>query len=470
VFGKGAIQESSVHGVDIVELFRPVTKLSVMLPHSDRGPDILRTAIRAALSGRPGPVHVNLPADLVTRPVLYVPLRPHEYRPVGSKTVDRQAIACAAQLLAEADHPCLLAGHGVALADASSELVEIAHRLRAPVATSPKGKGVFPENDALSLGVVGFGGHERAEEYIQSPEVDVLVVIGSSMNEFVTNGWSLQPKARTLIQIDLDPMSIGKNYPVDVAVLGDARASLREILALLPSRESATHRLTVRPAELSIQPRPSEEAASTDGRRLSPRRIVAEMRRAMAEDAMLFVDTGNSILWATHYFEVRRPNTYYVDLGLGAMGSAVAGIVGGTMAAPGRRAVGLVGDAAFAMHGCEVHTAVEERLPIVWVVLNNGGHGMVHQGDKLMKGKDLGVSQFRVPLDVAGMARAMGARGERAETLDQFRRLMEEALQLGEPFVIDALIDPTEMAPTLERRVRTLARFFGRSLSVARQR
>jgi acetolactate synthase-1/2/3 large subunit len=180
----------------------------------------------------------------------------------------------------------------------------------------------------------------------------------------------------------------------------------------------------------------------------------------MPDDAMLFVDNGNSILWATHYFEARSPDTYFIDLGLSAMGSAVAGVVGGAMAARGRRAVALVGDAAFAMHGWEVHTAVEERLPIVWVVLNNGGHGMVHQGDTLMKGKDLGVALYRVPLDVAAMARSVGARGVRVETPREFRRAIKQALQCSEPSVIDARVDPNEMPPTLERRVQTLARFF----------
>ena len=130
------------------------------------------------------------------------------------------------------------------------------------------------------------------------------------------------------------------------------------------------------------------------------------------------------------------------------------------MAARGRRAVALVGDAAFAMHGFEVHTAVEERLPIVWVVLNNGGHGMVHQGDQLMKGVDLGVSLFRVPLDIAGLGRAMGARGVRVDSAQDFRREFEAALCADGPTVMDVIIDAEEVAPTLRRRVRTLAQFF----------
>src|SRR5262249_39260124 len=109
---------------------------------------------------------------------------------------------------------------------------------------------------------------------------------------------------------------------------------------------------------------------------LKPQRLIKELRQAMPDDAMLFVDNGCSIIWGVHYFEVRRPHTFFIDLGLASMGSAVAGVVGGALAAPGRRAVALVGDAAFAMNGFEVHTAVEEHLPVIWIVLNNNGHGM----------------------------------------------------------------------------------------------
>jgi acetolactate synthase-1/2/3 large subunit len=180
----------------------------------------------------------------------------------------------------------------------------------------------------------------------------------------------------------------------------------------------------------------------------------------MPDDALLFVDNGNSIIWATHYFETRAPNTYFIDLGLASMGSAVAGVVGGALGAPGRRSVALVGDAAFAMNGFEVHTAVEQGLPIVWVVLNNGGHGMVSQGEKLMKGKNFGTSRFTVPLDVASLARAMGARGVRAQTARQFRDALVEALVADGPTVIDAIVDPNEIPPTLIRRAQTLAEFF----------
>jgi acetolactate synthase-1/2/3 large subunit len=244
--------------------------------------------------------------------------------------------------------------------------------------------------------------------------------------------------------------------------LATPRASLRELLSLVVPLRAAAPSAHALPSLTGGAPAVAVPAAPEE-HPLRAQALMKELRDAMSDDAMLFVDNGNSILWGTHYFEARKPDSYFIDLGLSCMGSAVAGVVGGALAAPGRRAVALVGDAAFAMTGWEVHTAVEERLPIVWVVLNNGGHGMVHQGDKLMKGRDLGVALFRAPLDCAAMAVAVGALGVRVETVSQFRHAMDDALRTDGPVVIDAILDPTEVPPTLVRRVQALAEFFGAS-------
>ena len=229
VFGKGAIQESSVFGVDLVALFQPVTKLSAMFPSVDRIPDLMRSAIRIAMTGRQGVVHLNMPANMLGRPVPHGSGAPAQ-RAGLRQLIDMDGIARTAELLAKARRPCLLAGHGVALAGASDALIEFAHAARVPVMTSPKGKGVFPETDPLSVGVLGFGGHERAEKYLQSGDVDLLLVVGSSLNEFVTNAWSLPITGEhKLVQIDIDPTVIDRNYRANLRVTSDAGAALREL-------------------------------------------------------------------------------------------------------------------------------------------------------------------------------------------------------------------------------------------------
>ena len=467
VFGKGAIQESSVFGIDLVAVFKPVTKLSAMFPSVDRIPDLLRTAIRTAKSGRPGAVHLNMPANMLRRPVSVRAVRPAAQVP--SAVVDLEAIARTAELLMNARRPCVLAGHGVELAGASDALMQFARSARVPVMTSPKGKGVFPETDPLSVGVLGFGGHERAEKYLQSGEIDLLLVVGSSLNEFVTNAWSLPLSgAHQLVQIDIDPTVIGRNYPVDVAVTADAGAALRELTRRSIEVADRTVKRDSGPLSHVRETTPRHLAAAmiqSDSVPLKPQRLMKELRHAMPDDALLFVDNGTSIIWGVHYFEIRQPRTFYIDLGLASMGAAVAGVVGGALAAPGRRCVALVGDAAFAMNGFEVHTAVDERLPIVWVVLNNNGHGMVYQGDQLMRGRDLGASQFKHALDSAAVGRSLGARGIRVTTPAELQRALADAFLHDGPTVIDAVIDPEEVAPTLARRVQTLANFMSLSHS-----
>ncbi len=189
VFGKGAIQESSAFGIDLVQLFEPVTKLSAMLPSAERIPDTIRAAIRTAMTGRPGAVHISMPADMMRRPVRHETLRPEQYR-VSAHTVDIDAVERAARLLATARRPYLLAGHGVALARASDALLDLARAFQIPVATSPRERCVSRESPALARGA-RLGGHELAERYLRSPDLDLLLVVGSSLNEFVTNAWTL---------------------------------------------------------------------------------------------------------------------------------------------------------------------------------------------------------------------------------------------------------------------------------------
>jgi acetolactate synthase-1/2/3 large subunit len=256
-------------------------------------------------------------------------------------------------------------------------------------------------------------------------------------------------------------MILGRNYPVDVAVVGDARAALRELVAQMPPLGTRTARDDDALHSLKrMTPRYlAADGLASDAAPMKPQRLVRELREAMPEDGMLFVDNGTAIIWGTHYFEARRPNTFFIHLGLSSMGSAVAGVVGGALAAPRRTAVALVGDGAFAMNGSEVHTAVEQGVPVVWIVLNNSGLGMVYQGETLMKGVTFGTSRYRVPIDAAAMGRALGARGVRVGTPLEFRRALEDALKADVPTVIDALVDPAELVPTLVRRAQTLAGF-----------
>jgi acetolactate synthase-1/2/3 large subunit len=469
-FGKGAAQESSPLGIDIVDMYKAVTKASIMLVSPEKMADMMRHLLRTCLTGRPGPVHFSLPADMMKRPVTGEVWPFEQYRS-QPELFDRRSVREAVSLLARARRPAILAGYGVHLSGGSAELRKLAERLNTPVATTPKAKGVFPEDHPLSLGVFGLAGSPQADAALLSPETDLLLVVGSSLSEAATHAWDPRLAAgRSLLQIDADPMEIGKNYPVRTGLVGDAKRVLLEIGFEL---EREVQRMEPAPdfrARLDAvwelkrtHPRCVNLASTNDvSVPLKPQRVVAELRRALPDDAILFVDIGNVMAWAIHYFEVRRPGSFFINMGFGSMGHGAAAAIGGKLAAPHRPVVALVGDAAFAMNGMEVHTAVENNIPVIWVVQNNGGHGMVHLGETMQfKGK-FNTALFRQPVDIVQMAQSLGALAFKAERPGEVEKFVRLALAANMPTVIDARIDRETMPPAAVR-LETLERFFNKS-------
>lgn len=468
-FGKGAAQESSAYAIDVIDLYKPVAKRSVMLINPATIAETMRGLLRSALTGRPGPVHLNIPADLAKRPSRADIVPARHYR-VPTQSFDRDAVRRAARLLLDAKRPAILAGHGVALSRASEELRRLAERLVMPVATSPKAKGCFPEDHSLSLGVLGFAGSPQAQDYFTSGDVDVLLVVGTGLGEQVTNAWDprLLP-SEALIQVDVDCDQIGRNYPVATGIVGDAKAVLtelyyqigREALARETDAPLETRRTQLRNFK-AAHPRMSEETSLEDrSLPLKPQRLMRELQEALPSNAILFVDIGNGMAWALHYLRISRPNSFFVNLGFASMGHAVAAAIGGKLAAPGRPVVCLAGDAAFAMNGFEVHTAVENDIPVVWLILNNGGHGMVYHGERVQfKGKFVS-SKFSRPINVAGLAESLGALAYVVEKPDELAGILSAALKAGRPAVIDARVD-LEAVPPTANRFETLDRFMGK--------
>jgi len=467
-FGRGAVQESSPLGVDVVSLYKNVTKASLQLVNPETMGHTLRTLLRTCRSGRPGPVHLSLPADMIKQPITVDFRPPVQYRSQSESMVDEHSLEEASKLILRAQSPVLLAGYGVHLAQAHDELRALSQQLAIPVATTPRAKGVFPEDHLLSLGAFGLGSSPQAENLLLSEECDLVVAVGTSFSESSTQGWDRRlSSGKSLLQIDLDPNEIGKNYPVKVGLVGDARQILQRLLEqikndfrwqeTLPDFEK---RLTDFRQWKTHYPRVQNADQMEDNSLpLKPPRIMAEIQRALPDDALIFVDIGNVMAWAIHYLRVREPGSFFLNLGFGSMGHAVAAALGGQLAAPHRPVVALVGDAAFAMNGMEVHTAVENDLPVIWVVMNNGGHGMVHVGETLQFGGKFNASLFRHPLKIAKMAEAMGAVAFRVEGPGQVEWAIKRALELKRPTVIDVGTDP-DAIPPMGSRIEMLNRIF----------
>ncbi len=465
-FGRGAAQESSPESVDTTALYRAAAKRSLMLANPAAAARTVDRLLRCALTGRPGPVHLSLPADMARAQAGSAP----ESGPAASAaSFDRAAVRSAARALVRARRPAILAGHGVEVSGAWRELRALAERLGIPVATSPKAKGSFPEDHPLSLGVLGFAGSPQARAYLVEEGVDVLLVAGSGLGEQVTDAWdpALCPPGG-LLQIDIDPERIGRNYPAAVAMVGDARATLSE-LGFQVEREL---RWSARSLELERRSREmadfkarcprfeSPELMEDESLPLKPPRLMRELQDVLPEDALLFVDIGNAMAWAIHYLTLARPHSFVANMGFASMGHAVAAAVGGKLAAPERPVLCIAGDAAFAMNGFEVHTAVEAGAAVVWIILNNGGHGMVYHGERAQFGGKFVSSRFGTRLDLAGAARAMGALGLRVERPGELAGALGLALRSGRPAVIDAAVD-LETPPPTARRFQTLNRFLG---------
>lgn len=467
VFGKGGLQDSSSGNwnVDVVDAYRAATKLSLMLNNGEQMPHMARRMIRTALTGRPGAVHLSIPADVVKQPVQTDTLPISKYYTDTVAAGDPLAIRRVAEALYTAKRPVILAGHGTNISGAWEPLLRLAEALYIPVATTVKGKSAFPEQHELSLGVFGFGGHPLAEKYLYSEDVDVLLVVGSSLGEFQTNGWD--PRLaynRMVIQIDLDPLEIGKNYPVDMSVVGDARAILQALADEIPSeppvrvKDIQAHLEDLRTEEPRYY---QAEALQREAPILKPQAVVTKMNEILPPETLIFVDNGNCISWIGRFYEARNPGTVFLATNVASMGYSVAASIGGKFAAPDKPVVAVLGDGAFAMHGLEVHTAVEYDLPVIYVVINNGGHGMVYNGETLLNGKSY-LTVFKRPLDIGAIAQSMGAQAFKVDTLEAFDESLKQALESKKPCVLDVWVDLEEIPRSLQQRADLLTAAFAR--------
>lgn len=460
VFGKGALQESGAEGVNMVSIFKTFTKYSGMLINENRAQYMLQKAIRSALSGPSGPVHLNLPINMMKKEVKddIIPKLKSAIR-----MFDREGVREAAKKLVAARHPVIVAGWGVTLSRGAYELLELAQLLQVPVVTSPKGKGVFPENHPLSLGVLGFAGNPAAREYVIKEDVDVMLAVGTSFNEMITAGWDQKiAPSKSLIHIDINHESIGKNYFADIGLEGDARATLKELSKEVLEERSAqgkkvcsfvnkVQKLKEKEKKNDTPPEAKDETV------YHPMDLVQDLQISCPEDTIFFADMGNIMAWATRYMTFEVPYCFYMGMGFSSMGYAVAAPVGAKLARPERAVVAMVGDGSFQMNGFEVSTAVNYNIPVVWIVFNNSMLGMVYHGRRLFK-KTIpdGLSPHFKQVDFAKVAEGLGARGIRVNKPGMITpAFMQEVLDAGTPTVIDVLIDK-EAVPPIHARIKTV--------------
>ena len=359
------------------DIFKPVCKRVWRVDDAKFLPDVMPRALSLALTGRSGAVLVDVPMDVFSQPVqsdaVMNTRRPAYRRPVG----DAQGIAAAAAMLAAAQRPVIFAGNGVTLSEGADELAALARALQAPVATTLMGKGLFPETDPLSVGTTGIWGTRAANDTTRT--ADVILAVGTAFGEADCSSWrpehTFAIPGSKLIQIDIDPAEIGKSYPVDIGIVGDAKATLA---ALVESLRSSVRPGGVVRAQLdTVAQRKRDwlaeltESQHDAGMPIHPARLLRELSEAAPDDAVFVTDVGWNKNGAGQQLQVKRPRSFITSGGMATMGFSPGAAIGAKLGAPERKVIGLVGDGGLTSVMGSLATAVELNIPVLWVLFNN---------------------------------------------------------------------------------------------------
>jgi acetolactate synthase I/II/III large subunit len=441
--------------IDDLPAFEPVTKLNATVDDVSRFPDMVRQAFRAAVSGCPGPVHLQfrgnegqIDAEEAELEPLIEPLfaRVPPFRPEPG----RASVLAALQLLQEAQRPVLIAGGGVRASGAAGELVGLAEVLQIPVATSLNGKDSIPGNHPLSVGVVGSYSRESANRVVN--RADLVCFIGSETGGMTTHFWAVPPIGTPALQIDIEAEAIGRNYPLQAALNGDAKATLARMLEHADRSSGGRRRAWIAEAQTICRDWVAKyaPALSSDAVPIRPERICRELSQHLPDDAVVVVDTGHAGMWMGGMFDLRSARQSYLR-SAGHLGWAFPAGLGAKCAAPERPVVTFTGDAGFWYHIAELETAVRWKINAVTVVNNNSsgnqskrGFDRAYGGEQTAQARELWTYN---KTNFARLAEDMGALGIRVEQPAEIAPALERALASGRTAVIDVVTDIEALAP-----------------------
>jgi acetolactate synthase-1/2/3 large subunit len=444
VIGNDAFQEADICGITM-----PITKHNYKVMDPDEIPTVVAEAFHIASTGRPGPVLIDVPKDVLQAQTTFewpAEIDLSGYRPTVKP--HRRQIRAAADLIRAASRPVLYVGGGVVKARAAEELKRLAHAIGAPVVTTLMARGAFPDDDPLCLGMPGMHGSYAAVTAMQRS--DLLIALGTRFDDRVTGRLDAFAPEAKVVHADIDPAEIGKNRAVDVPIVGDARSVIEELTrAVLHDTASmgwCDFSPWVREVSSWSRQRPvaytQEEAGA-----VKPQFVVDRVGAATGGDAVVVTGVGQHQMWASQLMSCNRPYSFVTSGGLGTMGFAVPAALGAALGRSDQRVVAIDGDGCFQMTAQELATATIERIPFTVAVLNNHHLGMVRQWQELFYAERY--SEVHLPPDVPDIARlaeAYGAVGLRATTVDEVDAVIDKALGVDDrPCVIDFRVDPAEM-------------------------
>ncbi len=438
MIGRDAFQES-----DIIGMANPVVKYHFQPHDAKEIPEIVRKGFYIAETGRPGPVLLDIPKDVQQNEAEMT--FPEEFKIRGYHPwtdPDITKIERAIEMLLHSEKPIILAGGGTIISSTFAELQAIAEMLMIPVVTTFKGKGAFPENHPLSLGPIGMHGHAEANKLMT--EADCVLAIGTRFSDRSVGTFEEFEKRLKIIHMDVDPAEIGKNQTAQIAVVGDLQASLRIMVKMLIQKaikKDENNKWLQHVKEVkeywreNLKLHPGEMTAA---------KILRKLREVLPNESIVTTEVGQHQMWASLFFDVIQPGTFFSSTGLGTMGWGFPAAIGAKVAKPDVPVVDIAGDGSFNMTENSLATSVLEDIPVIVFLVNNFSLGMVAQWQRTFYDKRMiGVDQKNCP-DYVKLAESYGAQGIRAQSLDELEKAIKAGLKSDVATVIDIPIDPEE--------------------------
>ncbi len=440
LIGNDAFQE-----VDIVGISRPCTKHNYLVKDVKELAKTIKQAFYLARSGRPGPVLVDLPKDVLQAKTQYSypkSITMRSYNPTVKP--HKHQLNKALELVSKAKKPIFYVGGGVISANGHEELIWLARTLHIPVTATLMGLGSFPGDDELWLGMLGMHGTYTANMAIQNS--DVMLAVGARFDDRVTGKLSTFAPHAKIIHVDVDPTSIRKNVPVDVPVVGDCQAVLEGFKELAQEKYADTDWKTKHEKWLDqlANWKSTHPLTYQPGDKIKPQYVIETIYELTKGDCIIATEVGQNQMWAAQFFNYTRPRTLITSGGLGAMGYGFPAAIGAQFAFPDKLVIDIAGDGSIQMNIQELATAVWNKLPIKIIILNNGRLGMVRQWQELFYNRNYCSTCFEFQPDFVKLAEAYDAVGMRIHTPDEVKPALKEAFSVNKTVIMDVVIEPEE--------------------------
>ena len=430
------LARDSFQEVDICGITLPVTKHNFIVKDVKDLANVIRKAFKIAMSGRKGPVLIDIPKDVTGAKCEYEKTQPENI--VNELISEQSDFDIAADIISKSKRPMIYMGGGVVSADAEKELLEFAEKIDCPVASSVMGLGGFPSSHRLFMGTIGMhGGYETGKA---TDNCDLIIAVGARFSDRVAGDRDKFGKNAAIIQLDIDKAEINKNVRIDCCVLGDLKDTLKK---LSENVGEIKHTEWVNQVEewgknSSVTETPESDIYA------HPYHIIEEVRKLTSDDDIIVTDVGQHQMWVSQKYKFEKPRTWCTSGGLGTMGYGLGAAVGSAVAHPEKRVVLFTGDGSFHMNLNELATVRSYNLPIVIVVLNNTVLGMVRQWQKLFYGRRFSQTDPHRKTDFAAVAEGFGVKGMVIHNDDEAADVLAKAFALNEPVVIDCKISPDE--------------------------